>query len=69
LIKAIDSPDDARSRLLALTPKGNKAHEKALAVLNDQFRAAFADWTEAELVSMFQHLSKLKSWMDTEGRK
>lgn len=69
LIKAIDSPDDARSRLLALTPKGVKAHDKALAVLGDQFRAAFADWSEAEMAAFFQHLAKLKAWMDTEGRK
>ena len=69
LIKAIDSPDDARSRLLALTPKGLKAHDKALAILSDQFRAAFADWTESEMAAFFQHLAKLKGWMDTEGRK
>jgi DNA-binding MarR family transcriptional regulator len=69
LIKAADAPGDARSKLLTLTPKGIKAHEKALAVLTDQFRAAFADWTEPEMAQFFQHLSKLKGWMDTEGRK
>lgn len=69
LIKAVDAPDDGRSRLLALTPKGIKAHDKALAVLSDQFRAAFTDWTEPEMTALFQHLSKLKAWMDTEGRK
>jgi DNA-binding MarR family transcriptional regulator len=69
LIKAVEAPDDGRSKLLTLTPKGAKAHEKALAVLTDQFRAAFADWTEAEMAAFFQHLSKLKGWMDTEGRK
>lgn len=68
LIKATEAPGDARSRLLTLTPKGIKAHEKALAILTDQFRAAFADWTEPEMTAFFQHLSKLKSWMDTEGR-
>jgi DNA-binding MarR family transcriptional regulator len=69
LIKAVAAPDDARSKLLQLTPKGVKAHEKALAVLTDQFRAAFADWSEADLTQLFAHLHRLKSWMDTEGRK
>lgn len=69
LIKAAEAPGDGRSKLLTLTPKGAKAHEKALAVLSDQFRAAFADWTEAQMAEFFQHLSKLKGWMDTEGRK
>jgi DNA-binding MarR family transcriptional regulator len=69
LIKAVDAPGDGRSRLLMLTPKGNKSHEKALASLSDHFRAAFADWTEGDMTAMFQHLSRLKAWMDTEGRK
>lgn len=69
LIKATGAPDDARSKLLHLTPKGSKAHDKALAVLSDQFRAAFADWSEADLTQLFGHLHRLKSWMDTEGRK
>jgi DNA-binding MarR family transcriptional regulator len=69
LLKAADAPGDGRSRLLSLTAKGNKAHEKALAVLSDQFRAAFADWREDEMADLFRHLARLKGWMDTEGRK
>lgn len=69
LIKATGAPDDARSRLLSLTPKGVKAHSRALEILTEQFRAAFADWTEADMAGLLQHLARLKGWMDTEGRK
>jgi DNA-binding MarR family transcriptional regulator len=69
LIKSVSAPGDGRSKLLQLTPKGVKAHEKALAILGDHFRAAFAEWNEADLTSLFGHLSRLKAWMDTEGRK
>jgi DNA-binding MarR family transcriptional regulator len=69
LIKAASAPGDGRSRLLTLTAKGAKAHEKSLGVLAGQFRAAFADWREDEMSVLFQHLARLKTWMDTEGRK
>lgn len=69
LIKASDAPGDGRSRLLSLAPKGFKAHDRALAILNDQFRGAFAEWSEPEMTELFRHLSRLKGWMDTEGRK
>ena len=69
LIKTSDAPGDGRSKLLILSPKGVKAHDKALESLSVTFRAAFTGWTEAEMIDLFKLLGKLKNWMDTEGRK
>jgi DNA-binding MarR family transcriptional regulator len=68
LIKAADAPGDGRSKLLSLTPKGVRAHDKALDLLTQAFQPAFAGWDPEMLGQLATHLRTLKDWMDTEGR-
>jgi len=69
LLAAATAPGDGRSKLLRLTPKGAKAHQRAIALLTPAFEAAFAGWEEGDFADLFRRLNPLKTWLDTEGRK
>jgi DNA-binding MarR family transcriptional regulator len=69
LLRAAAAPDDARSKLLYLTPKGAETHAKAMAALAPVFRELFEPWSEAELADLIGKLDRLKIWLDTKGRE
>ncbi len=69
LLRAAPSPDDARSKLLHLTPKGAEMHQRALAALVPTFRDLFEPWNEAEMNDLIAKLDRLKVWLDTKGRE
>lgn len=58
------SADDARSKLLRLTAKGQAAHRQAIACLIPALTPAFADWKEADLKLLFRLLDRLKIYLD-----
>lgn len=67
--RAAPNPQDARSQLLYLTPKGRETHAKAVAAIVPLFAELFAPWEEKELDELFLKLDKLKVWLDTKGRE
>lgn len=69
LLKADPAPDDKRSKLLSITPKGLELHAKAISLFLPRFAEALEDWDEAELEQLFARLDKLKVWLDTKGRE
>lgn len=69
LLRAVPAKDDARVKLLYITQRGQKMHERALAALEPAFQGAFAGWQEEDLTALFQQLDRLKVWLDSEGRK
>lgn len=69
ILRAAPSKDDARVKLIYVTPKGLRMQKRALAALEPAFQGAFAGWQAEELEALFQHLDRLKVWLDTEGRK
>jgi DNA-binding MarR family transcriptional regulator len=64
-----ESREDARSRLIYMTAKGQRALERAVQLLVPLFKDTFVDWTEEEMNQLFARLDKLKVWMDTKGRE
>lgn len=69
LLRAAPAPDDARSKLLYLTPKGVEMHGKAMAALVPVFRELFEPWSEADMNDLIGKLDRLKVWLDTKGRE
>ncbi|MEQ1752928.1 MAG: MarR family winged helix-turn-helix transcriptional regulator [Micropepsaceae bacterium] len=69
LLKSDPAPDDKRSKLLTITPKGLELHARAVALFVPRFAEALEDWNEAELEQLFARLDKLKVWLDTKGRE
>lgn len=69
LLKADPAPDDARSRLLTITPKGIDLHQRAIAAFVPQFAEVYAGWSDAEMADLFAKLDRLKVWMDSKGRE
>ena len=69
LLKADPAPDDKRSKLLMITPKGLELHARAVTLFVPRFAEALEDWNEAELEQLFARLDKLKAWLDTKGRE
>ncbi|MBI1210612.1 MAG: winged helix DNA-binding protein [Alphaproteobacteria bacterium] len=69
LLRAVAAPDDARSKLLYLTPKGVETHGKAISALVPVFREMFEPWSEADINDLIEKLDRLKVWLDTKGRK
>jgi len=67
-LRAAPAPDDARSKLLYLTPKGVEMHGRALAALVPVFRDLFEPWNEADMNDLIGKLDRLKVWLDTKGR-
>ena len=63
-LREVPSADDARSKLLFLTPRGRTAHGKAIAALLPELAPAFSGWTPAELEQFWQYLDRLKVWFD-----
>ena len=68
LLRVIPATHDRRVKLLMLTPKGQRAHQKALEQLAPLFAPAFEEWAPQELTTLAQHLLRLKEWLDTKGR-
>ena len=68
-LRVEESREDARARLIYLTAKGQRAHERAVLLLVPVLKFAFEDWSEAEMNDLFLRLDKLKVWMDTKGRE
>jgi DNA-binding MarR family transcriptional regulator len=64
-----ESREDARARLIYLTPKGQRAIERAVMLLVPLFKDTFEDWSEEEMQDLITRLDKLKVWMDTKGRE
>jgi DNA-binding MarR family transcriptional regulator len=58
--------DDARSKLLVLTPAGLAKHRAAVAALMPGLARAFADWTEKDQRTLFALLDRLKLWFDAD---
>ena len=69
LVRAVAAPDDARSKLLYLTPKGVETHAKAMAALVPVFRELFEPWSEEDMNDLIGKLDRLKAWLDTKGRE
>jgi DNA-binding MarR family transcriptional regulator len=68
LLRAAAAPDDARSKLLYLTPKGVETHAKAMASLVPVFRDLFEPWSEDDMKDLIEKLDRLKVWLDSKGR-
>ena len=68
-LKADPAPDDARSKLLTITPKGLEIHGRAIAAFTPQFADVYSDWDDAEMADLFAKLDRLKVWLDTKGRE
>jgi DNA-binding MarR family transcriptional regulator len=60
------NPQDGRSKLLRLTPKGATAHQAAIAALMPELARAFEGWSEAEMRRLFAALDRLKVWLDAD---
>lgn len=69
LLRADPSPDDKRSKLLTITPKGLELHARALAAFVPRFAEVFDGWDEADMEQLVARLDKLKVWLDTKGRE
>lgn len=69
LLKAEPDPADKRSKLLTITPKGLEMHQRAVAAFVPRFAEVFEGWEDSEMHTVFQHLDKLKVWLDTKGRE
>jgi DNA-binding MarR family transcriptional regulator len=69
LLKADPAPDDARSKLLTITPKGLDLHARAVSAFVPQFAEVYSGWDEAEMADLFAKLDRLKVWLDTKGRE
>lgn len=69
LLRSTAAPDDARSKLLYLTPKGSETHAKAVAALAPAFRELFEPWSEDDMNDLIGKLDRLKVWLDTKGRE
>jgi DNA-binding MarR family transcriptional regulator len=57
-------PDDARRKLLHLTPAGARAHDRALARLAPDADFIFADWTTEEMEALQRPLFRLRRHLD-----
>jgi DNA-binding MarR family transcriptional regulator len=69
LLKADPAPDDARSKLIAITPKGLETHQRAVQAFVPKFAEVYGGWSDAEMEELFRLLDRLKVWMDTKGRE
>ena len=69
LLKADPSPEDGRSKLITITPKGLEIHARAITLFVPRFAESFSGWEDAELEALFNRLDKLKVWLDTNGRE
>lgn len=69
LLKAHAAPDDARSKLITITPKGLDLHMRAVAAFVPQFAEVYAGWDDAEMADLFAKLDRLKVWLDSKGRE
>jgi len=58
------SNNDARSKQLFLTETGIEAHARALEYLSPGFRAAFADWSDEDMMACFKLLDRIKTYFD-----
>lgn len=58
------NPDDGRSKILYLTPKGIKAHIGARQKLIEGMGNTFDDWSEEEKEILFKLLDRLKIHFD-----
>lgn len=63
-ISATNDPNDARSKLLTLTPNGLAAFENAVLLLTPSINQAFENWQIEEKELLFAKLNKLKIWFD-----
>lgn len=59
-------PQDGRSKLLRMTPKGVAAHQAAIAALMPELGRAFDGWSAKEMQRLFADLDRLKIWFDTD---
>ncbi len=68
-LRAAPAPDDGRSKLLHLTPRGLEMYGRAIAALVPVYRDLFEPWSEAEMAELIAKLDRLKVWLDTKGRE
>jgi len=68
-LRAAPAPDDGRSKLLYLTPKGLEMYGRAIAALVPVYRDLFEPWSETEMAELIIKLDRLKDWLDTKGRE
>ncbi|MBM3623569.1 MAG: MarR family transcriptional regulator [Alphaproteobacteria bacterium] len=59
-------PQDGRSKLLRMTPKGVAAHQAAITALMPELARAFAGWSDKEKRRLFADLDRLKVWLDAD---
>ena len=68
-LRATAVPNDGRSKLLYLTPKGLETYGRAIAALVPVFRDLYEPWSEAEMNDLIAKLDRLKVGLDTKGRE
>ena len=68
LLRSDPAPDDARSKLITITPKGLELHARAVQAFVPRFAEVFSGWDDREMEELSQKLDKLKVWLDTRGR-
>jgi DNA-binding MarR family transcriptional regulator len=60
------NPEDGRSKLLRMTPRGVAAHQAAIAALMPELARAFDGWSAKEMQRLFADLDRLKVWLDAD---
>lgn len=58
------NPEDGRSKILFVTPKGTAAHGEAKRRLISGLDGVFDDWQEQDKLQFFEYLDKLKIHFD-----
>lgn len=59
-------PADTRSRLLLLTEAGSDANAQAIAWLTPALRRTFNEWSDADMMTLFGLLDRLKKFLDAD---
>ena len=63
-LEARPDAEDGRSKHLFMTKAGAAAFAKANTALAPSARKAFADWPEADILTLHRLLRRLKDWLD-----
>jgi DNA-binding MarR family transcriptional regulator len=63
-LREAPSPNDARKKLLFITPEGRAMHVRAIRLLVPAAVEIFADWDDGELMRLMAQLERVKTALD-----
>ncbi len=64
MVQIVDHPQDGRSKIVTITPKGRKAHGEAVAALAPDLARLTAGVGQTTLERLLPELQKLRIWLD-----